>query len=245
MSDKSTEILDDIVSYITKPIKNVFIYSNCYDDVFNSKGQFLNKKIMGGTLHFGKSIKSGKDQGGLYHYFHEEDLGCQTFQDVNFDLIFSNLSLQFLNDIGKALSNYRDHLSQNGLFIANILGGSTLHELKYSLCQADLCLHSSVMQRVMPMISVESCIALIQRAGFEIPVIASEKVTIEYETLRLLLNDLKHSHMGNFMNKRSSVIPKKSFFDVAEALYKEHFRGIKATFEIITLLGSYGGIKNL
>ena len=157
------------------------------------------------------------------------------------DLITSTLALHSINDLPGMLTQIRRSLKPDGLFVASMFGGETLHELRESLTQAELTLKGGASPRVFPFASKQQMGALLQRAGFALPVVDSEIVTVTYDHIFALMHDLRGMGESNIIRARDKRNPGKSLFLEAAQYYAERFSDpdgrIRATFEIIFLIG--------
>lgn len=157
------------------------------------------------------------------------------------DLILSNLNLHTVNDVPGTLIQIKQSLKPDGLFIAALFGGETLKELRDSLMQAELNLKGGVSPRIHPFADKQDCGALMQRAGFALPVIDSERVTVTYDNMFKLLHDIRFMGEGNALRNRNTSYVGKDFFLEAARLYHEKYAEpdgrIPATFDVIFLLG--------
>ena len=104
------------------------------------------------------------------------------FRDGAFDLVVSALSLQFVNDLPGTLVQIRRALRPDGLFLAALLGGETLTELRQSFAAAESEIEGGVSPRVAPFADLRDLGALLQRAGFALPVTDSDRVTVRYDS---------------------------------------------------------------
>ncbi len=163
------------------------------------------------------------------------------FAPHSFDLVFSALSLHTANDLPGALIQIRRALKPDGLFLAAMLGGETLHELRQCLQQAELDLSGGLSPRVAPFADKQQMGALLQRAGYALPVVDSDIVTVTYRDFSRLLRDLRGMGETNMMAARQKSFTARALFTRAEALYREMFADLdgqlRASFEIIFLLG--------
>jgi len=157
------------------------------------------------------------------------------------DLILSGLSLQNVNDLPGALIQMRRSLKPDGLFLAAMTGGETLHELRHCLAQAETEIKAGLSPRVHPFADKQQAGALLQRAGFALPVVDSEIVEVTYPDSFALMRDLRAMGGGNIIAARQKTNPGKALFRRADEIYKESFPAgpdrIKASFEIIYLIG--------
>ncbi len=163
------------------------------------------------------------------------------FKDKSIDLIVSPLSLHTVNDLPGALIQINRALRPDGLFMGAMLGGETLYELRACLADAELELSGGVTPRIAPFADKPQAGALLQRAGFALPVIDSEIVTVTYESIFPLMHDLRFMGEGNAIAERSKNFTRRTLFLRAGEIYKNKFADsdgrIRASFEIIFLLG--------
>ena len=135
----------------------------------------------------------------------------------------SLLSLQDANDIPGALIQIRRALRPDGLFLAAIAGGGTLAELRESLLAAETELNGGASPRVPPFTDVRDAGALLQRAGFALPVADVETVTVRYDTMFGLLGDLRAMGASNALAARSRRPGTRRLFARAAEIYAERF----------------------
>lgn len=163
------------------------------------------------------------------------------FADNSLDLVVSALNLHTVNDLPGALLQINRTLRPDGLFVGALMGGETLHELRQCLGEAELELTDGVSPRVAPFADKPQMGGLLQRAGFSLPVVDSDIVTVTYESIFPLLYDLRRMGEGNAVIERGKSFTARSLFLRAGELYAEKFADpdgrIRASFEIIFLLG--------
>ena len=163
------------------------------------------------------------------------------FDAPHFDLVFSNLSMHWVNDLPGALVQAARCLKPDGLFLGAILGGDTLHELRECLMQAELDLSGGVSPRFSPFAQVRDAGALLQRAGFTLPVTDSDIITVTYENAFRLMRDLRGMGETGAALNRSRNFTRRELFLRAAALYQERHADsdgrIPATFEVIYMHG--------
>jgi len=155
------------------------------------------------------------------------------------DLVLSCLSLHWINDLPGALIQLRRALKPDGLFLAAFFGGETLKELRQTLVAAEIEIVGGAGPRVSPFADVKDGGALLQRAGFALPVADTDVLTVSYENPLKLLRDLRG--MGEQMathNRHKTFTKRKILFRAIE-IYQEMFGDsdgrVPATFEVITL----------
>ncbi len=161
------------------------------------------------------------------------------FGPATFDLILSNLSLHWVNDLPGSLLQIRHALKDDGLFLATMLGGDTLIELRQSLQDAELTEEGGASPRVSPFVDVRDAGALLQRAGFALPVVDVDTITVTYGSPLGLLKDLRGMGETNAVASRRRSGLRKATLMRALALYQERHADadgrIPATFQILTL----------
>ncbi len=158
-----------------------------------------------------------------------------------FDLAVSALALQTANDLPGALVQIRRALKPDGLFLAALVGGRTLHELRGVLTEAEAQVTGGVSPRIAPFADVRDMGGLLQRAGFALPVADSEVLTVRYASLFTLMADLRAMAATNVLHARTRTPTRREVFVRAAELYAERHadpdRRIRATFEIISVSG--------
>ncbi len=158
-----------------------------------------------------------------------------------FDLIISNLTLHWVNDLPGALLQTRRALKPDGLFLASVLGGETLRELRQALAEAEIAEEDGLSPRVSPMADVRDLGQLMQRAGFALPVVDSESVTVMYADAMALMADLRGMGETNAVLESRKGFMRKDTLMAAAARYSDLFAGedgkIPATFQVLTMTG--------
>jgi SAM-dependent methyltransferase len=157
------------------------------------------------------------------------------------DLAASLLALQGVNDLPGALIQIRRALRPDGLFIGCLLGGRTLHELRQVLLEAEAETTGGVSPRIAPFADLRDLGSLLQRAGFALPVVDSEVVTVRYRDIFGLLRDLRAMGWSNALTARRRSGLRRDTLMRAAALYAEQFSDadgrLRATFEMVWLSG--------
>ena len=160
--------------------------------------------------------------------------------DQSQDLIVSLMSLHWANDLPGALAQIRRALRPDGLFLGTLLGAGTLKELRAALTQAELEVRGGAQARVSPFADGFDGAALLQRAGFAVPVADVDRLTVRYSDLYALIRDLRAMGETNALTGDIRPITRGMLARTAE-IYAERFGEadgrIPATFEIIHLAG--------
>ena len=126
------------------------------------------------------------------------------------------------------------------MFLCSIFGNNTLNELKYSLCSAEDKTSNSIYPRVSPFLRLQDAGTLIQKIGFQLPVIDRDNIKIFYDDIFSLMKDLKGMGESNSLINRKKNFTTKKLFNVANEIYKKKFsknKKIYATFEVLYLIG--------
>lgn len=145
------------------------------------------------------------------------------FPPQDFDAVVSFGHLHWVNDVPGFLAQCRYILKPDGLFIGVLPGGATGHELRFALENAELTLTEGVSPRCSFMISGPQMGALLQRAGFALPVIDVDSVTIWYEQFKDLVTDLRQTANTNALTQRTKKVPSRLLFSAAQLLYEQTF----------------------
>ncbi len=161
------------------------------------------------------------------------------FRPASFDLVISCLSLHWVNDLPGSLVQARQALKPDGLFLAVMLGGGTLRELRSALLAADTELSGGAGPRISPFADVRDAGDLLGRAGFALPVADTSTLTVSYADPFRLLRDLKGMGEANSVAARRRSFTRRQVFPRAAEIYREMYGDaagrVPATFEMITM----------
>lgn len=163
------------------------------------------------------------------------------FAAESFDLIVSALSLQWVNDLPGALIQIRAGLKPDGAFVAAILGGGSLAELRHVFLLAEEELYGGASPRVAPFADVRDFGHLLQRAGFALPVTDRDVLKVRFNSAMDLMKELRAMGASNVLTNRLRVPRSRALFERVNELYAEHYSDddgrVFASFEIIYLMG--------
>lgn len=161
------------------------------------------------------------------------------FGSGTLDLYASALTLHVLNDLPGALTQIRRALKADGLFMAALFGGQTLHELRAALAEAEIEIDGGLSPRVAPFVDIRDAGALLQRAGFVQPVADVDVVHAHYEHPLKLLADLRGMGETNVLSERRRRFLKRGVLARACELYFAKYASedgrVRATFETLYL----------
>jgi hypothetical protein len=157
------------------------------------------------------------------------------------DLALSLFSLQTINDLPGALVQIRRALKPDGLFLAAMLGGSTLAELREAFAHGETATRGGVSPRVAPFVDVRDAGALLQRAGFALPVADVERLLVRYGDFSALARDLRVHGFTNVLTQRSRAPLRRDTLAAMLAEYRARHGDadgrIRARFETLYLTG--------
>jgi SAM-dependent methyltransferase len=194
-----------------------------------------------GTVVRADSMPPSADAGAGAKRFVVADEEALPFADGVLDLVVSALALQFVNDLPGILIQIRRALKPDGLFLAALLGGETLTELRQSVTAAESEVEGGASPRVAPFADLRELGALLQRAGFALPVTDVDRVCVRYESAFALMHDLRRMGATNALNARRRVPLKRATLMRMSEIYAQRFADadgrVRATFEIVWLSG--------
>ena len=156
-----------------------------------------------------------------------------------FDLVLSNLALHWTNDLPGALVQIRRILRPDGLLLASLWGGETLWELRRALMEAELEEEGGASPRVSPFADLRDLGALLQRAGFALPVVDGDLIEVTYSDPLALMRELRFMGESNAVAERRKGFSRRATLLRAathyQALFAQADGRIPATFQLITL----------
>jgi len=238
-----------------------FLVQRCFDDICDRietvTRDFDRAAILGGGPGLQETLKNRDAQakidwlcqsdlsprlasrlGGIALACDEERL---PFADESLDLILAPLGLHWANDLPGVLVQINRALKPDGFFAGAFLGGSTLTELRQCLLAAESELTGGANARVSPYASTFDLAALLQRAGFALPVADIDRVTVRYDNAFALMKDLRGMGETSVLADRPRTPATRSLFLRTAEIYAQRFADpdgrIRATFEIIHAAG--------
>jgi SAM-dependent methyltransferase len=162
------------------------------------------------------------------------------FATQSFDLIVSILGLHAVNDLPGALVQIRRALAPDGVFMAALFGGATLRELRRAFALGESEQTGGASPRVAPFADVRDMGALLQRAGFDLPVADVDRIEVRYRSFAALVADLRAVGETNSLAERRRMFLSRSVLSAALATHEgqESRAGqLTATFDILYLTG--------
>ena len=153
--------------------------------------------------------------------------------DGSVDLIFSNLCLQWVEDLDALFAGFRRVLRPGGLLLCSTFGPDTLHELRAAFSAADDSAHVS------PFGGIAEFGDALMRAGFRDPVLDREVDVHGHADMAGLMRGLRQLGATNALSERRRALTGRGRFAAAQAAY-EPWRGddglLPATWETITAM---------
>jgi malonyl-CoA O-methyltransferase len=161
------------------------------------------------------------------------DLRALPLADASFDVLFSNLCLQWIEDLPAAFAGFRRVLRPGGLLLCSTFGPDTLHELHAAFAQADDRPHVS------PFASIAQFGDALMQAGFRDPVLDRDVLVRRHPDLTALMRELRALGATNALQTRRPTLTGRARFTAAAAAY-EPLRGadgqLPASWEVITAM---------
>ncbi|EGC35120.1 hypothetical protein DICPUDRAFT_97998 [Dictyostelium purpureum] len=161
-------------------------------------------------------------------------------EDQSLDLIVSNLSLHWINDLPGVFGNLKRLLKPNGVFLATLFGEETLTELKDALYLAEIEREGGFSPHVSPFTKISDIGNILSKNRFSLPTVDTEKIIVNYDNMFILMRDLQNMGENNAILKRRNFTSKDTFLaasSIYSHLYGNENGSIPATFQIIFLIG--------
>ncbi len=161
------------------------------------------------------------------------------FATASLDLVLGNLSLHWVNDLPGALLQIRRALKPDGLFLAAMLGGETLKELRHAFCEAEMAEEGGISPRLSPLAGVRDLGYLLSRAGFALPVVDADTITVSYADPLKLMRDLRGMGESNAVTARRKSFSRRRTIMATAEKYRDTFADgagrMPATFQVLYL----------
>ncbi|KAH1223052.1 putative methyltransferase, mitochondrial [Glycine max] len=150
------------------------------------------------------------------------------------DLVVSCLGLHWTNDLPGAMIQSRLALKPDGLFLAAILGGETLKELRIACTLAQMEREGGISPRV------RDAGNLLTRAGFTLPGVDVDDYVVKYESALELIEHLRAMGETNALYQMNNILKRDTALATA-AIYDSMFSAedgtVPATFQVIYMTG--------
>jgi NADH dehydrogenase [ubiquinone] 1 alpha subcomplex assembly factor 5 len=173
-----------------------------------------------------------------------DSLETLPFEPNTFDAVLSSLSIHWVNDLPSLLAQVNSILKPDAPFLAAIMGGDSVFELRTSLQLADLERRGGVSPHISPMADVKDVGGLLNRAGFKLLTVDVDDMVVEYPDTFALMMDLQAMGESNAILKSAGGLGglSRDVLLANEGIYRqlhgeEGKEGIPATFRIIYMIG--------
>ncbi|KAH3664237.1 hypothetical protein OGAPHI_004589 [Ogataea philodendri] len=158
-----------------------------------------------------------------------------------FNVIISNLSLHWINDLPTVFQNLYSSLQPNGCFIGSMFAGDTLFELRSALQMAELERCGELSPRVSPFVESADVATLMKNAGFQMLTIDVEEIIVEYPDVLSLMKDLQLMGESNSILGTPPAL-KKDLLIALQPIYQAFYPGsrpgmLPATFKFVFMVG--------
>ncbi|XP_042188787.1 arginine-hydroxylase NDUFAF5, mitochondrial isoform X3 [Callorhinchus milii] len=162
------------------------------------------------------------------------------FKENTFDLVFSSLSLHWVNDLPGAFRQINYSLKPDGVFIGAMVGGETLYELRCSLQLAELEREGGFAPHVSPFTALTDLGNLLGGAGFNMLTLDFDEIQVNYPGMFEIMEDLQGMGESNCAWTRKPLLHRDTML-AAAAIYKEMYGSddgsVPATFQIFYMIG--------
>ncbi len=177
-----------------------------------------------GLMHQIKSMLSG-----VKHNLVCADIESLPLASKSVDLVWSNLAIQWCNDLDAALLEFYRVMQPEGLLMFSTFGPDTLKELRVATGRQD------GMTSVSRFIDMHDIGDALVRAGFSAPVLDVERFTLTYDDVKSVMRDLKSIGAHNATDGRARGLLGRGFLQKLESNYEQYRTDGKlpATFEVV------------
>lgn len=187
-----------------------------------------------------RDIEANVSDNNVETYFVVGDEEFLPIKESSLDLVISCLGLHWTNDLPGSMIQCRLALKPDGLFLAAILGGETLKELRIACTIAQMEREGGISPRISPLAQVRDAGNLLTRAGFTLPGVDVDKYTIRYDSALELIEHLRAMGETNALLQRNNILKKETALATA-AVYQSMFGAedgtVPATFQVIYMTG--------
>jgi malonyl-CoA O-methyltransferase len=199
---------------------------------FELQKRFKSAQMFSLDLAFGMLEKTHAQQSFINKLFRGKKLICADIENLpiatdSMEMVWSNLALQWCNDLDKSFTEISRLLKPNSLFMFSTFGPDTLKELRVASNNGE-----THVNRFIDMHDIGDALT---RNGFNAPVLDVERYTLTYDDVKAVMQDLKSIGANNATQGRGRGLTGKSFFKNLTEQY-EQFRTdgkLPATFEVI------------
>eukprot|EP00602_Paraphysomonas_sp_CaronLab_P007984 CAMPEP_0185034712 /NCGR_PEP_ID=MMETSP1103-20130426/24826_1 /TAXON_ID=36769 /ORGANISM="Paraphysomonas bandaiensis, Strain Caron Lab Isolate" /LENGTH=316 /DNA_ID=CAMNT_0027571477 /DNA_START=140 /DNA_END=1090 /DNA_ORIENTATION=+ len=165
----------------------------------------------------------------------------QVLSPEKYDLVMSSLYLHWVNDLPSMLKQIKTSLKPDGAFLGTMLGGSTLEEFRNAFFMAEMERTGGVAPHASPLARASDMAALMQAAGFNLPTIDVDTITVSYPNAFVLMEHLVGMGEGSAAYDRQAYPAGRDTFLAMATLYQDMYGNedgeVNATFQVISMIG--------
>lgn len=177
-------------------------------------------------------LREAKKQSGWWKPFQRvcADLRALPLAEGTVDVLFCNLSLQWVDDLPAAFNGFRRVLKPGGLLVCSTFGSETLQELRDAFAHADAVPHVS------PFPQIAQFGDALMMAGFRDPVLDRDRFTLTYDDLPALMRELRAMGATNALQHRRHTLTGRARFTAAARAYEPLRRAdgkLPSTWDVI------------
>lgn len=177
-------------------------------------------------------LKQAKKNAGWWKPFARinADASALPFADGSVDVLFTNLCLQWVEDLPAAFAGFRRVLKPGGMLLCSTFGPETLVELREAFAAADERPHVS------PFASIAQFGDALMHAGFRDPVLDRDTFDLTYPDLPALMRELRALGATNALQSRRHTLTGRSRFAAAATAYdalRDADGKLPSTWEVI------------
>ena len=161
-------------------------------------------------------LRQAKKQAGWWKPFARvcADARALPLAEGSVDVVFSNLCLQWVEDLPAVFAGFRRVLRPGGLLLCSSFGPETLGELRAAFAEADAVPHVS------PFATIAQFGDALVASGFRDPVLDRDLFTLTYPDLPALMHELRAIGATNAMAARRRSLTGRARFAAAAAAYE-------------------------
>ncbi len=161
-------------------------------------------------------LRESKKQAGWWRPFQRVagDARALPLADGSVDVIFSNLCLQWVEDLPAVFAGFRRALKPGGLLLCSTFGPETLIELREAFAAADAVPHVSRFPAIAQFGDA------LMMSGFRDPVLDRDAFTLTYADLPALMRELRAMGATNALSARRHTLTGKQRFAAAAGAYE-------------------------
>ena len=218
---------------------------------FSLQKKFSSAQVVSLDISLGMLQKTHAQQPFLTKLFKQKNLVCADFERLpiasnSLGMVWSNLALQWCNDLDGAFSEVARVLQPEGLFMFSTFGPDTLKELRVASSEINAETSTTRVSRFIDMHDIGDALT---RAGFSAPVLDVERYTLTYDDVKSVMKDLKAIGAHNATQGRARGLQGRGFL-LRLAQQYEQFRlsekgggKLPATFEVVYGHAWRGNVK--